>query len=158
MTATTIPDPDRHTQRRIWVVERVSWALLAAFLIWGLAGGAGNGLLASQRLEGEHASLSYDRFARRGAATEMVLTWKSASQAELVVSLDSTFIDAMRIDFPGRGVIPIRSHDRVLLRIPTAGRDGSLTFDAHPLRAGRKTALLQVDGVEIGRVSMLVFP
>lgn len=158
MAAAAIPDPNRHTQRRIWVLERVSWALLAAFLIWGLAGGAGSGLLASQRLDGEHASLSYDRFARRGAATEMILTWKSASQAELVVSLDSAFIDAMRIDFSGRGVIPIRSNNRILLRILTAGRDGSLTFDAHPLRAGRKTTSVQIDDVEIGQVSMLVFP
>jgi len=158
MTGSTIPDPNRRTQQRIWKVERVSWALLAAFLIWGLAGGAGSGPLASQRIDGEHVSLSYDRFARRGAATEMVLTWKNASQAELVVSLDSAFIDAMRIDFSGRGVIPIRSDNRILLRIPTAGRDGSLTFDAHPLRAGRKTTSLQIDGVELGQVSMLVFP
>jgi hypothetical protein len=158
MSASAIPDPNRRTQQRIWVVARVSWALLAVFLLWGLAGGAGTGLLASQRLESEKVSLSYDRFARRGAATEMTLTWKDAPQPELVVSLDSAFVDAMRIDFAGRGVIPTRSDNRILLRISTAGSGGSLRFEAHPLRAGRKTTSLQIDGVEIGRISMLVFP
>lgn len=158
MTIATIPDPNRRTQQRIWFVERLSWGLLAAFLIWGLAGGAGAGPLASQRIEGEHVSLSYDRFARRGAATEMILSWKSAAQPELVVSLDSAFVDAMQVDFSGRGITPIRSDNRVILRIPTASGDGSLLFDAHPLRAGRATTSLQIDRVEIGRISMLVFP
>jgi len=158
MTEATIPDPNRRIQQRIWFVARASWVLLAVFLLWGLAGGAGTGLLASQRLEGERVSLSYDRFARRGAATEMILTWKRAPQPELIVSLDSAFVDAMRVDFAGRGIVPTRSGDRIVLRIPTASREGSLMFDAHPLRAGRKTTSLQIDGVDIGQVSMLVFP
>jgi hypothetical protein len=132
--------------------------LLAAFLLWGLAGGTGTGFLASRRLENDTVSLSYDRFARRGAATEMVLAWKNAPNADLVVSLDSDFVDVMRVDFTGRGITPMRSGNRVVLRIPTAGRDGRLMFDAHPLRDGRQTSSLQVDGVEVGRISMFVFP
>lgn len=88
----------------------------------------------------------------------MLLAWKNAPQREIMVSLDSAFADVMRIDFSGRGIIPVRADDRILLRIPTASGDGSLMFDAYPLRAGRKTTSLQIDGVEIGRVSMLVFP
>lgn len=158
MAVSEIPDPNRAIQRRTWFVERASWILLAAFLVWGLAGGTGTGPLASRHLESEVISLSYDRFARRGAATEMVLAWKKTASAEIVVSMDSAFIDVMRVDFSGRGIVPMRSGNRVLLRIPTAGSDGSLVFDAHPLRDGRQTSSLQVDGVEIGRISMFVFP
>jgi len=158
MAASAIFDPNRRVQRRTWVIERISWVLLAAFLLWGLAGGTGAGPLASRHLENDVVSLSYDGFARRGAATEMVLTWKKTANAELVVSLDSAFIDAVRIDFSGRGITPVRSGNRVVLRIPTAGGDGSLMFDAHPLRDGRQTSSLQVDGVEVGRISMFVFP
>lgn len=158
MTASSTVDPNRRAQERIWAVARVSWVLLAMFLLWGLAGGAGTGLLASQRLESAGVSLSYDRFARHGAAMEMVLAWKNAPQPELVVSLDSGFFDVMRIDFSGRGIMPTRSDNRVVLRIPTASREGNLTFDAYPLRAGRKTTSVLIDGVDIGRISILVFP
>lgn len=158
MAASAIFDPNRRVQRRTWVIERISWVLLAAFLLWGLAGGTGTGPLASRQLDSDIVSLSYDRFARRGAATEMILTWKKTPSAELAVSLDSAFVDAVRIDFSARGITPVRSGNRVLLRIPTAGADGSLMFDAHPLRDGRQTSSLQVDGVEVGLISIFVFP
>ncbi len=158
MAVSEAPDPNRAIQRRTWIIERTSWVLLAAFLIWGLAGGTGTGPLASRHLESDVVSLSYDRFARRGAATEMVLTWKMPPKPELVVSLDSAFVDAVRIDFSGRGITPVRSGNRVLLHIPTADSAGRLMFDAHPLRDGRQISSLQVDGVEIGRISMFVFP
>lgn len=158
MAVSAIRDPNRAVQRRTWVIERISWVLLAVFLVWGLAGGTGSGPLATRHLANDVVSLSYDRFARRGAATEMVLAWKAGSNAELVVSLDSAFVDVMRIDLSGRGITPMRSANRVLMRIPTAGRDGSLMFDVQPLRDGRQKSSVQIDGVEIGVISMFVFP
>lgn len=158
MAAPGIVDPNRAIQRRTWIVERTGWVLLAAFLLWGLAGGTGTGMLASRHLASDTVSLSYDRFGRRGAATEMVLAWKKTPNDQIVVSLDSAFIDVMRVDFSSRGITPMRSGNRVVLRIPTAGAEGSLKFDAHPLRDGSHKSSLQVDGVDVGLILIFVFP
>jgi len=51
-------------QRRMWVVERIGWSVLAAIALLGLTGLFGNGWLSRGNAAGNGLSVEYERFER----------------------------------------------------------------------------------------------
>lgn len=51
-------------QRRMWVVERICWGVLAAIALLGLTGLFGTGWLSRGKAAGDDLSIEYERFER----------------------------------------------------------------------------------------------
>lgn len=159
-------DPNRPTQERIWRVERIGWAVLAALLLWALLGGAGNGPLAHASLRDAGIVLDYERFARRGAPTELTLRWPAADgdsaattrREPLMLQLDAAFVEQMGIDFAAAGLQPRRQGNVVLLELGRPDAAGALRLQMHPARAGHLATAARLDGRLLGSLAILVFP
>ncbi len=153
----SLADSNTKIQRRIWKAERIGWGVLAVLLLWALAGGAGNGLLADSRLGAAGMEMTYDRFTRRGVETPLVLQWPPV-QGEIVISLEAGFVDAMGVDFGNHGLAVRRQGNAVLLSLDGSNAAGRLALTAYPRRVGALRTIVEMNGVPLGRAAIFVFP
>jgi hypothetical protein len=82
---TTLKPPfpeDMKLQSRVWRAERVGWIIMALLVLAGLSGTFSHGLLSNARVVSGDGSLNvdYERFARKTARSEFVISLPRASQ------------------------------------------------------------------------------
>ena len=58
---------DMAFQRRMWIVQRIGWALLGVISLAALCGLFGNGVLSKRTATGAEMSIEYERFERAKA-------------------------------------------------------------------------------------------
>jgi hypothetical protein len=155
-TQGVLADPKRAVQRRMWIVERIGWVLLALALVWAVLGGTGHGPLSNASVQAGPVDILYQRFSRKGVLTPLELRWKAPPTQTLELSFDARFIDRMKIDFDSRGLSPRRSGDRLILILGPGS--GSLLLEAHPSEMGMVETEVALGGQAGARLSTFVFP
>jgi hypothetical protein len=143
-----VVDEDLAQERAEWRLQTGAWIVLALFVAAAAAGLFGSGPLSKAHLDSGPLSLIAQRFARRGAPTEVELRIarpvSTSGGAELSVWIEGPWLDASRIEQvtpppldtrlqPGRArftfAAPTEWPLLVRLRVSTDGF-GSLPFAA----------------------------
>ena len=94
-------DQDLEFQRRVWVAQRVGWALMALFVLAAAVGLLGVGPLSHARAAIPGVmTLEYERFARFETSETLTVRLDSAATAGEVVrlSLNREFLDSAKIE------------------------------------------------------------
>jgi len=113
-------DQDLRFQQRTWVVQRVSWGIIACVLVAALLGLLGSGPLASRTLDSPQGGfrLEYQLFLRHHTPTRLrlLVNLKDQPRQEVRVRSDRTLIEHFEI----RQIVPPP------VKVETA--TGSLTY------------------------------
>ena len=88
-------DEELPLHKKSWVIQRVGWVLLLAFVAAAALGLFGDGVLGKQKSTSGNATAEYDRFARYESETKILL--KSPNEPIASLTLSQTYVEGMRI-------------------------------------------------------------
>lgn len=133
-------------QRREWLVQRVGWWILTAFVASALLGVFGSGPLSRARAgtPGAAVWIEYERFVRVGAPSRMYvhLGGPAADGHTREVRLDRRYWDGVRVDqlLPEPQRVVIGADEVSFLFDMQETPDGStIILDLEPLKVGRQS-------------------
>jgi hypothetical protein len=90
---------DAAFQRRMWRAERIGWAVVALILLAALTGVFSGGLLGRATASGAGGlSVDYDRFARYGAPTTILVRLDREAGGEARLRLSRSLLEAFAIE------------------------------------------------------------
>jgi hypothetical protein len=140
-------DTDLTFHRHEWRIQRIGWGLLALFLALALAGLFGNGPLSHVRAANAAGSVEYERFARSGLSTDVVVTPARTARGVSRVAITADYLEAFRVEHitPEPSAVRVDA-GRLVYEFAGAAPDASIVFHIHPQRLGRHTADVIVDG------------
>lgn len=158
-------DQDLALERRGWVIERVSWALMLLVVLAALLGLFGRGVLSHASAADARGTLrvEYERFARvRAPATMRVHVAPDAARGDtVVVWLDRAYVEHVEVvrvlPDPDRVTL---DGDRVEYRFaaPQRPQPVTVTLDLEPEQFGRKRAWVGLRGGDSVRIAQLIYP
>jgi hypothetical protein len=144
-------------QRRFQRIQTVAWWLLALLPVAAVLGLFGGGVFSTVTAGGGGATVSYDRFGRLSASTQLEVTLRRTS-GPAVVSISRGFLD-------GYDLSEVRPRPE---RVTTgAGRldfafastaGGRVAFTLQTQRLGSNSGTVAVTGSRPVRVRQLVYP
>lgn len=81
--------------RRGWIIQRIGWVLMFAFLIAAILGLFGEGPLSSKKIQAGGVSVEYERFCRYEHG--MVIRLQSDGENINTVSIPQTYLKSFRV-------------------------------------------------------------
>jgi hypothetical protein len=78
-------------QRRMWVVERVGWVVVAAIVLLALLGLFGTGVLSKRSIEAGSLTVEYDRFERASRLSQFTFHFAPSPNVERRLRLNNAF-------------------------------------------------------------------
>ena len=146
-------------QRRFHVVQRITWWLLALVPVAAVAGLFGGGLF-SETTAGSRAAgvtVSYDRFARMTADTELELRLARAD-GPTAVTISRSLLDRYDIgEIRPQPERVVTRPDRIEY-VFAAAAGGTARFAVQPSSAGSSSGTITVAGGPPVQVNQFVFP
>ena len=154
---------DLKHQRRLWIVERIGWTLMALIVVAALGGLFGNGPMSKARAGDTSLQLNYERFARYEAPTELrahvgpELT--QGKQLRLWISRD--YLDHLEVE---RTMPPAVANDlapgRVLyiFNLAQTNTPAQVTFYVRHTGFGKTTGRAGIIGGPEVQFSQFVYP
>jgi hypothetical protein len=88
-------DDEISLHRKGWVIQRIGWILMFAFLIAAILGLFGEGPLSSKKIQAGNISVEYERFCRYEHGMEIRL--QSAGENISKVSIPQTYLKSFRL-------------------------------------------------------------
>jgi hypothetical protein len=79
-------------QRRMWVIERVGWLVLALIVVLALLGLFGSGVLSKSRVSAGSLTIDYARFERATRATRFTFHFTASPNNERRLRLNRPFL------------------------------------------------------------------
>lgn len=151
---------DLRFQERIWIVQRVTWvvvAMLLALAVLGVFGGSGPLERATLQLSDGAGRLSFDRFARLGAPTSVEIDLHAGEGARNV-AIARSWLDDYRVD----GVLPQPKSvtalpDRYVFTFDVKA-SGKARLARTPRQAGRHRAVIWGPAGATARFTQVVYP
>ncbi|MEO3470912.1 hypothetical protein AAFN86_03515 [Roseomonas sp. CAU 1739] len=141
-------------QRRVWVMQRIGWALMGALVLLGLAGGLGGGPLSTAEAVSPDGALRvrHDAVARQDSATRWRIALPPGSSRVTIASEALSWLEVVNIQpAPAR-----QTHDgRALTLQFDDARLATLTVE--PLLPGRAEVTIAA-GHARAAFRMLVLP
>ncbi|HWP35669.1 MAG TPA: hypothetical protein VNM66_08735 [Thermodesulfobacteriota bacterium] len=131
---------DLAVTRRLWTLQRIGWGAMALVVAAALLGLFGSGPL-SRAAAGDERSLrvTYERFARREAATELTLRVAAGAPERVRVWFDRSYLDRFAVEaIAPRPESEDQGPERVVyvFRVGAAEAPVAVTFGLRPRRAG----------------------
>jgi hypothetical protein len=145
--------------RREWAVQRVGWLLMTIAIAAAVAGIFGDGPLSQTTSHARLHSAQYERFARYGTRTKLVVNVTQEASANPIASvrISRSFMDAYHIEAitpePERTSV---TGDDVAFMFE-ASSTASITFRLEPDTVGRHSGYMRI-GSESMRISQFVYP
>lgn len=112
-----------------WIVQRIGWALMLAFLICATLGLFGDGVLSEETLAQGTATVTFEKFTRRESNTEVEIL-ATATSGTLRLVLPPVFLESFKIE----KVEPEPSEEKT--------RNGSAIYEFQCEGQGRVTLFL----------------
>jgi hypothetical protein len=139
--------------RREWLVQRIGWALMAAFLGAALLGFFGDGLVSDRQIgDPSVVTLQYERFARYASPARIEITIAPAAAAQGTVSFEvnEPYMHAFEV----RSIVPEprsveTTHDGVRFTFDARPATATIVFDLIPQKIGRQLAVFKVADREL---------
>jgi hypothetical protein len=134
--------------RREWLVQRIGWALMAAFLGAAVLGFFGDGIVSDRKIgDPSVATLQYERFARYASAARIEITIAPAVAAQGAVSFEvnESYIHTFEV----RSIVPeprsvATTHDGVRFTFDARPAPATIVFDMIPQTIGPQLAVFKV--------------
>jgi hypothetical protein len=154
---------DLHFQRRNWLIQRVSWVVIALVLAASLLGAFGRGPLSSAAATSTGATIhaEYDRIARFAARTSIGLSVTSpGTGGTVVVRVSRHFLENVEI----QGILPqperVYAGERDVAYEFAIGDDrrARVVFTLLPRAIGSQEVSVSVEGGEGIRFRQFVLP
>jgi hypothetical protein len=102
-------DESIQLQETGWVIQRIGWVLMALFVLSGLLGLFGDGILSKKYINTGNQKLEYQRFSRQEARMELRFDLNSEGNGN-IVSIPNQYLEKVRIE----SVIPEPKSNQVL--------------------------------------------
>ena len=152
-------------QRRLWTIERVGWAVMAALVLAGFLGLFGSGPLSHVTVGGESdpIRLVLNRYARLEVPTrlQVYLSPEATRTERAKIWLGMSYLDCVRV----RSIVPEPDHveagtHRYLytFRITEPGHPTLVTFHVNPDQVGILHGDIGIDGQEPLRFWQMAYP
>jgi hypothetical protein len=144
-------DLDRSFQEKMWLVERIGWALMFLVVVAALAGFTGvTGAASSGHAEAAGARIDYPRISRWQTADTLAIEFPASAAGKVEVLVPQAFTKVFAIE----GVTPEPSRVTVtpkgqLYEFELAAEAGKKTAD-FAIRAGRPSLRTQARGAVAG--------
>jgi hypothetical protein len=150
-------EEDDSFQRREWRMERIGWVCLALFVIAAVAGVFGDGPLSSTRASDASGTLtvSYDRFVRASAVTELVIRSPQViATDEIALWIEHSYLRDVEVASILPEPVRVEQRGGQIFFVFSAARataPGEYVFRLKPLRAGRLVGTIGIteSGVEV---------
>jgi hypothetical protein len=150
---------EQRYHRREWAIQRAGWLLMTIAIAAAAAGIFGDGPLSRTTSHAQLHSAQYERFARYGTRTKLVVNVAQEAFVNHVASvrISRSFMDAYRIE----AITPEPRHtlgagDDIEF-VFEAASTASITFRLEPDAVGRHTGDVRI-GSQSMRISQFVYP
>lgn len=153
-------EADQEFHRREWLIERIGWLGVAIFLVLAFAGLFGGGPLSHARAGNAEGSIEYERFVRSGTSTDLVITPAHADPSGLHrVEITADYLEAFRIErITPQPTATRMAGPHLVYEFAAAAPGAAISFQVHPERLWRHTAVVKIDGGAPLEISQLTYP
>jgi hypothetical protein len=145
-------------QRRMWIVERVGWGVLAGVAALALTGLFGVGWLSKANATGGGLTVQYERFQRATKVAEFTFRF-DAGDGERRLVLDRTF--QANYEISSIQPEPLRSEaglDGMTFTFATGASGGTVSLWAHPRSYGISRIEARSGDAAPAAFSVMVYP
>jgi hypothetical protein len=145
-------------QRRMWVIERIGWLVLALIVVLALLGLFGSGVLSKSRVSAGSLTIDYARFERATRSTRFTFHFAASPNNQRRLRLNRPFLGDYEISSiqppPARS-----SADGLDLTFAApAGRAADVVIWAHPHSYGTMQLEARADDEPPLKFSVFVYP
>jgi hypothetical protein len=102
-------DESLDLQERGWVIQRIGWILLYAFVVIAALGFFGEGVLSKKSVEASAASIQYEKFFRYEGRMEMKVDVSSSTGNQTIVAFPNSYLKHFQIE----SILPEPKENRV---------------------------------------------
>lgn len=147
-------------QRKVWIIERVAWVLMAIIMLGALLGFTGHGPYSEREVSAPQSGLvvSYQRFERYHAQTLLSLRLTAVRGDETRVRIGQEFlrkVEVMRIEpEPER----IELDDAFFTYVFNTNAPGLVLFHYKPIEAGPLQIDIGLDDEPLQQLPQFVYP
>jgi len=144
---------------REWLIQRIGWGCMVAFVVAAILGLFGNGLLSEQRIgDARTATLKYENSGRHAASLRLELTIATQAAGEVSFDVNEAYLNSFEL----KTIVPEPSAVESLgewLRFKFAanGTPTTITLDLMPDKIGRKDGVIKVGDREL-HFSQFIYP
>lgn len=144
--------------RREWAAQRIGWVVMTLLLVAALAGLFSSGPLSDVTAQVGSHQVEYERFARYGARTKLIVTTHSeVLVGDLPVRISHPFIDAHRIEAITPEPRSMSDAGDAVEFVFDASSTTRIVFRLEPDVVGRHTGELRI-GADAARLSQFIYP
>lgn len=127
-------------------VQKVFWVLITFFLVAGLLGVFGEGILSRVIIEEEDFQIEYERFMRDETPADFSVYITKSSGNSVTIAVGKDYIKKVKI----QGVVPqpasVETRDERLIYTFNAAGNGLITFNIQPQYVGAVNLEIAVQG------------
>ena len=152
-------------QRRMWLVQRVGWGLMAVFILAALAGSFGSGPASSRKATASDGSLSveYEKFSTRKKPQTLRLEVQPEANGggELRIRVAAEYLREVEIErivpTPSK-VILDQGALTYIFPVGKARQEAVITLYVRPERIGATSGWVGLEGAEPVGIQQFVYP
>ena len=152
-------------QRRMWLIQRVGWGLMAAFILAALAGSFGSGPASSRTATAPDGSLSveYERFCTREKPQRLLLQVQPEANGggNLRIRVAAEYLREVEVE----RIVPTPSQVILgqgaltyIFPVAKARQEAVITLYVRPERIGAISGWVGLEGAEPVRIRHFVYP
>src|SRR5687767_835829 len=156
---------DLKQQRRLWIMERVGWTIMAILIVAALAGVFGGGPLshATAGHPGSALHVDYDRFARHEAPGELKahIDAKQAQDNKLRIWISRGYLDEVEIE----RTVPQADSSQLddnrviyIFNVTETNKPAEVSFHLRPKGYGKTAGIIGVVGGPEVQFSQFIYP
>lgn len=138
-----------------WPVYRIGWVIMALFLLAGLFGIFGTGIISRKSKQGTQMAIDYDRYLRYSVKTTVHIKLKHRL-SDSTLAINASYIKAMKVD----KIVPEPSsmilNDNKLIYKFASSSIQQVSFFIEPIRPGSQYLEIYVGGIK-NTINQFVF-